>query len=75
MNVLLVVRPLSGPVASKKGVVTPNPVMRPNDNPLVVPGILLPNGNLLFAIESMSKQEVYQKGSDLLVSAFSNLAQ
>jgi len=65
---------LFGPRLSKKGVVIPNPVMRPNSDE-GAPEIVLPDGHLLFAIGSMSAQKIHQKGFDLLVPVFRKLAQ
>lgn len=63
-----------GPGLRRNGVVIPNPVMQPDDD-VAVPEIPLPDGKLLFAIGGMAGQKMYQKGFDLLVPVFGNLAQ
>ena len=62
-----------GPGLSRNGLVIPNPVMQWDDD-AAVPEITLPGGKLLFAVGSMSEQKIYQKGFDLLVTVFSDLA-
>ena len=59
---------------SKNGVVIPNPVIPAGDDDSADPEFALPEGNLLFAIGGMARQKIYQKGFDLLLPVFDNLA-
>ncbi len=61
------------PAIKKNGVVIPNPVIKAS-NVQLLPEIQLPEGKLLFAIGSMSKNKINQKGFDLLIPEFHNLA-
>jgi len=63
------------PRISRRGVVIPNPVIPAGDDDVAGPEIELPAGKLLFAVGSMSRQKVQQKGFDLLLPVFANLAE
>jgi len=56
----------------KNGAVIPNPVIDSGD--YGEPEITLPQGHLLLAAGNMSKQKVHQKGFDLLIPLFQQLA-
>ncbi len=63
------------PDLMKNGVVIPNPVLKADEKKISTE-ISLPEGNLLFAVGSMnSKEKINQKGFDLLIPVFRNLAQ
>jgi len=57
----------------RRGAIIPNPVM-PLKQGFINSEINLPAGKLLFAVGHMSKKKMYQKGFDLLLPVFSDLA-
>jgi len=61
------------PEVKKKGAVIPNPVLRVGQIPESIE-ISLPKNRLLFAIGGMSKQKIKQKGFDILIEVFADLA-
>ena len=58
----------------KNGVVIPNPVLQPHIDDEVI-NIELPDGLLLYAVGGMSRKKINQKGFELLIPAFKNLAE
>ena len=62
------------PQIRRKCVIIPNPVPPVSDQ-LSPPEIALPEGRILFAVCEMTPKKIHQKGLDLLIPVFSNLAQ
>lgn len=57
----------------RKSIIIPNPVPKVSDH-IFLPDIDLPEGKILFAVVEMTPKKMHQKGYDLLIPIFSNLA-